>query len=71
MKQCTFIQIDNFRYGEKLLYKIYLKSSDKTPSNISKVSYVELVDNTKQTIFKNKIILENTIKQGITSSLQR
>jgi hypothetical protein len=54
-----------FVTGEKLLYKIYcLKSSDKTPSNISKVSYVELVDNTKQTIFKNKIILENTTGQG-------
>lgn len=54
-----------FVTGEKLLYKIYcLKSSDKTPSNISKVAYVELIDDTKQTIFKNKIILENTTGQG-------
>ena len=54
-----------FVSGENLLFKIYcLKSSDKTPSNISKVAYVELVDNNKKSIFKNKIILENAIGQG-------
>lgn len=54
-----------FVSGETLLYKIYcLKSSDKTPSSISKVAYIELVDNTKKSIFKNKIILENADGQG-------
>lgn len=54
-----------FVSGENLLYKIYcVKSSDKTPSKISKVAYVELVDSNKKSIFKNKIILENAIGQG-------
>ncbi len=51
--------------GETLLYKIYcLKSSDKTPSNISKVAYVELVDDSKKSVFKTKISLENASGQG-------
>ncbi len=51
--------------GETLLYKIYcLKSSDKTPSNISKVAYVELVDDNKKSVFKTKISLENAVGQG-------
>lgn len=51
--------------GETLLYKIYcLKSSDKTPSNISKVAYVELVDDSKKSVFKTKISLENANSQG-------
>lgn len=51
--------------GETLLYKIYcLKSTDKTPSNISKVAYVELVDDTKKSVFKTKISLENASGQG-------
>lgn len=51
--------------GETLLYKIYcLKSSDKAPSNISKVAYVELVDDTKKSVFKTKISLENASGQG-------
>lgn len=51
--------------GETLLYKIYcLKSTDKTPSSISKVAYVELVDDTKKSVFKTKISLENASGQG-------
>ncbi|MWB95773.1 hypothetical protein GON26_15500 [Flavobacterium sp. GA093] len=51
--------------GETLLYKIYcLKSSDKTPSHISKVAYVELVDSDRKSVFKNKIFLENSKGQG-------
>jgi hypothetical protein len=51
--------------GETLLYKIYcLKSSDKTPSNISKVAYVELVDDSKKSVFKTKNSLENAVGQG-------
>jgi hypothetical protein len=54
-----------FVSGETLLYKIYcLKSSDKTLSTISKVAYIELVDENKKTVFKNKIILENGNGQG-------
>ena len=51
--------------GETLLYKVYcLKSSDKTPSGISKVAYVELVDDNKKSVFKTKISLENASGQG-------
>lgn len=47
------------------MYKVYcLKISDKTPSNISKIAYVELVDNTKKSVFKTKIFLENGNGQG-------
>lgn len=54
-----------FVSGETLLYKVYcLKISDKTPSNISKVAYVELVDNTKKSVFKTKVFLENGNGQG-------
>lgn len=54
-----------FVSGETLLYKVYcLKSSDKTPSNISKIAYVELVDDSKKSVFKTKIVLENTTGQG-------
>lgn len=51
--------------GETLLFKVYcLKSSDKTPSNISKVAYVELIDDDKKSVFKSKIALENAVGQG-------
>jgi hypothetical protein len=54
-----------FVSGETLLYKIYcLKSSDKTPSIISKIAYVELVDSNKKSVFKTKIALENSFGQG-------
>lgn len=54
-----------FVSGESLLYKIYcLKSSDKTPSIISKIAYVELVDSNKKSVFKTKIALENSYGQG-------
>lgn len=54
-----------FVSGETLLYKVLcLKSTDKTPSTISKVAYVELVDNNKVSVFKTKIALENATGQG-------
>lgn len=54
-----------FVSGESLLYKVYcLKSSDKTPSIISKIAYIELVDNDKKSVFKTKIALENSYGQG-------
>ncbi|WP_432222259.1 hypothetical protein ACRASX_02050 [Flavobacterium sp. TMP13] len=49
-----------FVSGESLQYKIYcLKASDKTPSFISKVAYVELIDSEKKSVFKSKIALKN------------
>ncbi|MDN3674649.1 hypothetical protein QWY99_16530 [Flavobacterium branchiarum] len=55
----------SFVSGETLQYKVYcLKSTDKMPSNISKIAYVELVDNDKKSVFKTKIALENATGQG-------
>lgn len=55
----------SFVTGETLLYKVYcLKSSNKTPSSISKIAYVELVDDSKKSVFKTKIALENSVGQG-------
>ncbi|MBZ4036265.1 hypothetical protein K6T82_15940 [Flavobacterium sp. 17A] len=49
-----------FVSGETLLYKIYcLKTSDKTPSAISKIAYAELVDANSNVVFKNKLFLNN------------
>ena len=54
-----------FVTGETLLFKVYcLKSSDKTPSIISKIAYIELVDSSKKSVFKTKIALKNTTGQG-------
>ncbi|MBW4359742.1 hypothetical protein [Flavobacterium taihuense] len=54
-----------FVSGETLLYKVYcLKSSDKTPSVLSKIAYVELVDSNKKPVLKTKIVLENSCGQG-------
>lgn len=54
-----------FVSGETLLYKIYcLKSTDKTPSAISKIAYVELVDNNSNVVFKNKLRLDNSTAAG-------
>ncbi len=54
-----------FVTGETLYYKLNcLKLSNKTPSNVSKIAYVELIDSDKKTVFKNKIYLENTNGQG-------
>lgn len=54
-----------FVSGETLLYKIYcLKNTDKTPSTISKIAYVELVDSHSNVVFKNKLRLENSTASG-------
>lgn len=54
-----------FVSGETILFKIYcIKSSDKSPSTISKIAYVELVDESKKSVFKTKIALKNSTGQG-------
>lgn len=54
-----------FVSGETLLFKVYcLKSTDKTPSEVSKIAYVELVDESKKSVFKTKIVLEKSTGQG-------
>jgi len=54
-----------FVTGEKLLYKVYsLKNTDKTPSTLSKLAYVELVDGSGKSMFKNKLYLKNSTGEG-------
>ena len=54
-----------FVSGETLYYKLYcLNATNKTPSTISKIAYVELIDSNKENVFKNKLFLENTTGQG-------
>lgn len=54
-----------FVTGETLMYKIYcLKTSDDTPSVISKIAYVEIIDNTNNLVYKDKIALEKSCGQG-------
>ena len=54
-----------FVSGEILLYKIYcLKTTDKTPSTISKIAYAELVDTNGNIVFKNKLFLNNSTAAG-------
>ncbi|PBJ13167.1 hypothetical protein [Flavobacterium sp. ACN6] len=61
----THANASTFVSGETILFKIYcLKSSDKTPSTISKIAYVELVDESKKSVFKTKIALKNSTGQG-------
>jgi hypothetical protein len=54
-----------FVSGETLYYKLYcLNATNKTPSTISKIAYVELIDSNKENVFKNKLFLENSTGQG-------
>jgi len=61
----THANASTFVSGETILFKIYcIKSSDKSPSTISKIAYVELVDESKKSVFKTKIALKNSTGQG-------
>lgn len=51
--------------GETLFYKLYcIKNTDKTPSLVSKLAYIELIDNNNNSVFKDKIFLENATGEG-------
>ncbi|MEZ7497614.1 hypothetical protein QO200_02560 [Flavobacterium sp. Arc3] len=51
--------------GETLFYKLYcIKTTDKTPSLVSKLAYVELIDNNNNSVFKDKIFLEDATGEG-------
>jgi hypothetical protein len=54
-----------FLTGETLYYKLFcLNPLNNTPSLISKIAYLELVDNNKNSLQKNKIYLERGIGSG-------
>ncbi|TGD56963.1 hypothetical protein [Flavobacterium humi] len=53
------INTSTFLTGETLYYKLYcLNPKDNTPSLISKIGYIELIDANKQIVFKNKAYLD-------------
>ncbi|MEZ0181141.1 hypothetical protein AB9T89_02780 [Flavobacterium oncorhynchi] len=54
-----------FLTGETLFYKLYcLNPINNKPSLISKIAYIELVDNEKQSFQKNKVYLDKGIGTG-------
>ncbi len=66
-KEKTFIEINNeiLVAGESLYYKFFcLLQNDNTLSNISKIAYVELIDNEHNKLFNHKIKLEKGIAYG-------
>ena len=65
--ETVFITLNSstFVNGETLFYKLNcLKNSDKKPSTISKIAYVELIDSDKKVVFRNKLYLENGSGDG-------
>lgn len=60
--------------GEKLLYKAYaINLSTKSNSSLSKIAYVELINEHKESVLKQKIRLTNGIGKGdifITSEIE-
>ena len=54
-----------FLTGETLYYKLFcLNPINNTPSLISKIAYIELVDNSRNSFQKNKVYLEKGIGYG-------
>lgn len=64
----------SFLTGEKLYYAITCLNTTKSSfSEFSKIAYVELINNEKQVVFKNKLFLKNSKGNGdyfIPSSLK-
>lgn len=51
--------------GETLFYKMYcLNTTNLTKSSLSKIGYIELIDASNKTIFKQKVFLQNSAGQG-------
>jgi hypothetical protein len=54
-----------FVTGETMYYKLYcLNSSNNTPSTISKIAYVELIESNRQNVITHKLYLERGTGQG-------
>lgn len=67
MQETIFLHSNTttFLTGETLYYKVYcLNPINNTPSLISKIAYIELVDNEKNALQKNKVYLEKGIGSG-------
>ncbi len=56
---------NTFVTGEALHYKLYCLNNDTNiPSPYSKIAYVELIDGTKKSVFKQKLFLEKGAGNG-------
>ncbi len=56
---------NSFLTGETLLYKLFcIDKSANTASIFSKIAYVQLIDNTKKTVFTHKLFLNNATGNG-------
>lgn len=54
-----------FVIGETLYYKIYTRSrTDYSPSAVSRIAYIALVDNSHKSMFTQKVSLEQGVGQG-------
>ncbi|MBD3583301.1 carboxypeptidase-like regulatory domain-containing protein [Flavobacterium selenitireducens] len=50
--------------GETLYYKLYCQDAQNKPGQLSKIAYVCLVDSQRNTVFIQKLYLENGVAQG-------
>ncbi|MCD0468243.1 hypothetical protein [Flavobacterium sp. JAS] len=67
MQETIFLHSNTttFLTGETLYYKLFcLNPINNTPSHISKIAYIELVDRDKNSLQKNKVYLEKGIGAG-------
>lgn len=67
MQETIFLNANTttFLTGETLFYKLYSQNPmNNTPSLISKIAYIELVDRDKNSLQKNKVYLEKGIGAG-------
>ena len=59
-KVFAHINSNFFIIGEEILFKMYcLNSSENTMSTISKIGYIELIDENNNSVFKQKLRLKN------------
>lgn len=66
-KESIYINVNatTFVTGETLFYKLHsINPLQFTPSNLSKIAYVELVGANQKVVFTHKLFLENAIGQG-------
>ena len=66
-KEEIYVHVNDtfFLSGETLQYKVYGRlEKTKKPSSLSKIAYIELINNENKSIFKQKVRLENGVGFG-------
>ena len=54
-----------FVTGETFYCKLYcLNPADNSPSQVSKIAYIELIENTRKSVLRQKVYMENGVGQG-------